>query len=192
MCHAHAPPTYACKCICICVCIRICVTGNSQKHKSQICRMPHGDTTQPTRGRLNEEQEQKGQERQEGQEGLARSDCEGLRTATGNWLRHIHITGMARRHLATHSHVTHDLLPLPLSLCLPLLLCLSRSPSRYPNHLKTLARHLGATPQTLGQTTQSQLSGRGSWRSSREGEGEGKGLLQQLIHSDCVHTHGLG
>lgn len=47
------PSTYACKCICICICdydcicICICVTGNSRKHKSQICRMPHGDT-QPT------------------------------------------------------------------------------------------------------------------------------------------------
>lgn len=172
MCHAHAPPTYACKCICI------CVTGNSQKHKSQICRMPHGDTAQPTRGRLNEEQEQEGREQEgrEKQEGLARSGCEGLRTATGNWLRHIHITGMARRHLATHSHVTHDLLP--LSLCLPLFLChcLSRSPSRYPNHLKTLARHLGATPQTLGQTTQSQLGGRGSeGAGGAAGKGKGKG-----------------
>lgn len=179
MCHAHAPPTYACKCMCMCICI--CVTGNSQKHKSQICRMPHGDT-QPTRGRRNEEQRGR-RERRRG-----RRD---LQTATGNWLRHIHITGMARRHLATHSHVTHDLLLLCLCLSLPLYLCPSLSQFRYPNHLKTLARHLGVTPPSAwANNTESAERERkryGGSRGSRRDE-----LLQQLIHSDCVHTHGLG
>lgn len=104
------PPTYACKCSCICSRSCICVTGNSPKHKSQICRMPHGDT-RATGDR---------QAVQGDGEGGGTAGCEGRRTATGNWQRYIHITGMARRHLATHSHVTHAASTGALALSLPL------------------------------------------------------------------------
>lgn len=77
--------------------------------------MPHGDT-RATGDR---------QAVQGDGEGGGTAGCEGRRTATGNWQRYIHITGMARRHLATHSHVTHAAstgalaLSLSLSLYLP-------------------------------------------------------------------------
>lgn len=109
------PSTYACKCICICICdydcICICVTGNSRKHKSQICRMPHGDT-QPTgvqghRGGGGAKVDRRGVSGDFCRVPLvskARPGARGVRRQViGSG---IHIS-MARRHLATHSHVTH-------------------------------------------------------------------------------------